>query len=123
MSTHTLLKTLSIFLGVVAIALLGVLVFWKPVQGPTISQSQPLVSADGHLQVALPLANAVVSSSVAIEGTVTGGGWFFEASFPIQVLDGDGRVIGTGHAQALSDWMSTGTVPFSASISFSAPHY
>ena len=51
-----------------------------------------------------------------------GGGWFFEASFPVKVVDADGIVLGQGQAQAQGDWMSTGTVPFVASISFATPY-
>jgi len=123
----TFLIVLAAFLAAVIVGLLGVLIFWKPAQVPSqpvdVGNYPPLVSADGHLQVDLPHANDLISSPVAIEGSVTGGGWFFEASFPIKVLDGDGTVLGTGNAQALSDWTSTGTVPFSASIVFTAPHF
>jgi hypothetical protein len=105
---------LAVVLAVIIVVLLGLLIFVKPVQGPTISRAE-------NLQVDLPQPNAVVSSPVAIEGSVTGGGWFFEGSFPVKVLSGDGKVIGTGTAQALSDWTSTGTVPFSASVLFTAP--
>ena len=82
----------------------------------------PSISSDGHLEVDLPYANDAIASPVAIEGKVTGGGWFFEATFPIKVINASGTVIGRGTAQALSGWMSTGTVPFSASIAFTAPH-
>jgi Immunoglobulin-like domain of bacterial spore germination len=125
-------KIIAIVLGIVVVVLLGVLIFVPTAKGPATSsmpsgQSAPspgaTVSADGHLRIDLPDANDVISSPVAIEGTVTGGGWFFEGSFPIKVLDADGAIIGQGTAQALSDWISTGTVPFSASITFTAPHY
>ena len=107
------IKIIAIVLGVIIVILIGVLIFVHPAKGPTITQG---------LQISLPQANAIVTSPAAIEGTVTGGGWFFEASFPIKILDSDGTVLGQGTAQALSDWMSTGTVPFSASIPFTTPH-
>ena len=127
------MKTVAIVFAVIIVILLGILIFVQPAKGPTVTQtasstvetgqSQTAISADGHLEVSLPHPDDVITSPVAIEGLVTGGGWFFEASFPIKVLDGNGAVIGTGQAQALSDWTSTGTVPFSASIVFTAPHY
>jgi hypothetical protein len=79
------------------------------------------MSADGHLGVTAPQPGALVTSPVTVIGTVVGGGWFFEATFPVKVLDGDGMVIGDGAAQAQADWTSTGTVPFTAIIQFSAP--
>jgi Immunoglobulin-like domain of bacterial spore germination len=124
------LKIISIGLGVIIIILLGVLVFVKPANAPTpaggagqTGQPQFATSPDGRLQISLPQMNVAVKSPLAIEGSVIGGGWFFEASFPIKILDADGAILGTGKAQALGDWTSTGTVPFSASIVFTAPHY
>lgn len=113
------LKIIAIALGLIAVVLIGVLIFVKPAKGPTIPPA--LISDDGHLAISLPIAGSQISSPVAIEGTVINGGWFFEGSFPIQILDGNGTVIGKGLAQALSDWTSTGTVPFAASITFTAP--
>lgn len=51
--------------------------------------------------------------------TATGkapGNWYFEASFPIKVVDPQGNVVATGQATALSDWMTTADVPFKADI-------
>ena len=56
--------------------------------------------------------------------TVTGqarGNWFFEASFPIKVLDKNGKVIGMGNGQAQGEWMTENFVPWNATISFIAP--
>ena len=93
-------KILVIVLGVIIIILLAVLFFYNPVKAPTLS-------SDGHLAIISPQENALVSSPITMSGTVTGGGWFFEASFPVKVLDGDGTVIGSGIAQAQTDWTST----------------
>jgi hypothetical protein len=110
MKPHTILKIVAVVLGIIAIVLIGVLLFVNPAKSPTVP-----------FEVDLPHANDRIVSPVAIEGSVTGGGWFFEASFPIKIVDANGNVLGQGTAQALSDWTSTGTVPFSASISFTAP--
>jgi hypothetical protein len=114
-----LLKIGAIGLAVIIVVLLGVLVFVKPANGPTVAGDA--ISSDGNLAVKLPAQNQVIASPVAIEGTVTNGGWFFEGSFPITVMDSNGTVLGQGTAQALSDWMSADAVPFSASIVFTAP--
>ena len=56
--------------------------------------------------------------------TVTGearGTWYFEATFPVRVLDGSGKVLAAGPAQATSDWMTTDYVPFTATLAFKAP--
>ncbi len=144
MTAAKTLKIIIVILGIIAVVLLLVLALVPSVKSPTVPPGgaessssatapgavsppgaaatvQPSVSADGRLAVAMPRAGEAISSPVAVEGTITGGGWFFEASIPVSVLDAKGRVIGQGTARALSDWMSTGSVPFAASISFTAP--
>ena len=115
------LKAIAIIFAVIIVVLLSVLIFVKPVRGPELPP--PAVSLDGRLSVTLPRTNDIVASPVFVGGSVTGGGWFFEASFPVKVLDGDGTVLGQGPAQAESDWMTTETVPFAADIPFTAPKY
>jgi hypothetical protein len=121
------MKRIIIILGIIIIVLLGVLLFVPAAKGPTVpgnasSSTPPIVSSDGHVAVLNLRSNDAVSSPLAVSGTVTGGGWFFEASFPVKVIDADGTVLGQGPAQAQGDWMTTGTVPFSATILFSKPH-
>jgi len=121
------MKILAGALAVIILVLLGVLFLYNPKHSPTaaapsVSQSS-MVSADGHLTVVSPRAGDVVSSPLTIAGQVTGGGWFFEASFPVQVLDGDGTVLGATSAKAQGDWMSTSSIPFAVAMKFTAPHH
>lgn len=44
------------------------------------------------------------------------GPWFFEASFPVEVLDKDGSRIAQGIAQAQGEWMTEEFVPFRAEV-------
>jgi hypothetical protein len=114
------LKIIAIVMAAVIIVLLGVILFAKPVQGPTTAQAT--FSPDGSIAVSMPPYDGIIASPVGIEGQAAGT-WFFEASFPIKILDGDGTVLGTGTAQALGNWMTTGTVAFSANIPFATPRY
>jgi hypothetical protein len=126
-----LAKALVVLLGVIIIALLGILFFYNPAKAPTLPPDnvggakilQPTMSADGHTGVTAPQPGALITSPATIIGIVTGGGWFFEGSFPAKVLDGDGAILGKGTAQAQANWTSTGTVPFTAIIQFTAPRY
>jgi len=72
------------------------------------------------IQVTEPQANQQISSPVLIKGQARGT-WYFEASFPIEVLDADKVVLATGIAQAKSDWMTEDFVPFEANIDFKLP--
>jgi hypothetical protein len=110
-------KTLAIALGVIIIILLGVLFFYNPAKAPPLPPT-PIVSVDGRLSVMSLHVDDLITSPLTVTGAVTGGGWFFEGSFPIKIVDGDGATIGTGVAQAQTDWMSTSSVPFTAIISF-----
>lgn len=63
-------------------------------------------------------------SSIKTPVTITGearGNWFFEASFPIEIKDNNGKVIGNGIAQAIGEWMTEDFVPFEAEIEFTSP--
>jgi len=61
-----------------------------------------------------------IASPLKITGE-SGGGWFFEGSFPIDLVDWDGRIIATGIAHAKGDWMTSNFVPFEAEIKFTKP--
>jgi hypothetical protein len=130
MNALAALKVLAVVFAVIIIVLIGVLFFYNPAKAPQLPPDnvsgakilQPTMSADGHLGVTAPQAGALIASPVTIIGAVTGGGWFFEGSFPVKIVDGDGTVIGRGIAQAQSDWTSTSSVPFAAIIDFTAPH-
>lgn len=47
--------------------------------------------------------------------------WYFEASFPIKLLDASGNVLAAVPAQAQADWMTTDWVPFKATLNFISP--
>jgi len=64
--------------------------------------------------------NETVSSPLVISGRARGY-WFFEASFPVELLDDSGSVIASGIATAQDEWMTEAFVPFSATLEFSSP--
>ncbi|MBU1293049.1 Gmad2 immunoglobulin-like domain-containing protein [Patescibacteria group bacterium] len=67
------------------------------------------------ISVSLPFPGAVTGKEFGVQGEARGN-WFFEASFPITLLDKDGKVLATAIAQADGDWMTTEFVPFSTNI-------
>lgn len=72
------------------------------------------------IKVSEPIVQTKVTSPLTIKGEARGS-WFFEASFPIKLLNSKGKVIAKGIAQAKSDWMTNDFVPFEAELKFSAP--
>lgn len=69
------------------------------------------------IRVSTPRPNQTISSPITITGQARGN-WYFEASFPVVLTDGDGKIIAQGIAQAKSDWMTTEFVPFEATLIF-----
>ena len=81
-----------------------------PVPAPTPT-SDPMIVIDA------PLPGATVSSPLQVTGTARGP-WFFEASFPVILKGPGGVILATVPAQAQGDWMTTGWVPFAATLTF-----
>lgn len=64
-------------------------------------------------------AGDTVTSPLTVTGEASG--WYFEASFPVRLLDGHGNEIAVAPAQAQSDWMTENYVPFSVTLTFTTP--
>jgi len=69
------------------------------------------------IKIINPRPNQTIATPLTIEGEARGS-WFFEASFPIKLLDSSGTEIARGIAQAQSDWMTENFVPFTATLQF-----
>jgi hypothetical protein len=76
--------------------------------------------AEDTIRIDTPSPGQTVSSPLIVRGSARGA-WFFEASFPVTLLDGHGAVLARGPAQAQGDWMTSGWVPFSATLAFPPP--
>jgi hypothetical protein len=117
-----MLKKILIVGGVVVLAAAW---FWhsqervvQPTPTPTATQQSNQYK--DLVVITQPLPGSSIVSPVVIEGRARGN-WYFEASFPIVVVNADGATIGQGIAQAQSDWMTTEYVPFRAEITFTKP--
>ena len=67
-----------------------------------------------------PVAGSAISSPITITGKARGY-WFFEVSFPVSIVDWDGKIIGQYYATAQGDWMTEEFVPFTATFEFEKP--
>lgn len=82
--------------------------------------SSSATAASENIQVTAPHADTLVSSPLTVTGQAKGT-WYFEASFPVRLLDGNGNEIAITPAQAQGDWMTEDFVPFVATLSFAKP--
>ncbi len=76
------------------------------------------------IKVFKPQAQQIITSPVQIVGEAKGY-WFFEASFPVKLLDSEGNELAQGIAQANplagGDWLTEDFVPFVATLTFTQP--
>ncbi len=83
-----------------------------PTQQPDIRYTN---ASSDLVIVELPFPGAVTGKEFSVIGKARGT-WFFEASFPIELIDADGTQIAQGIAQAQGEWMTEDFVPFRADI-------
>ncbi|HTK05397.1 MAG TPA: Gmad2 immunoglobulin-like domain-containing protein [Candidatus Eisenbacteria bacterium] len=88
--------------------------------GLVVTKPGVQVSMDDMIRVTSPRKDQLVSSPLSITGEARGT-WYFEASFPVKLLDANGKVLATAAAQAQGDWMTKDFVPFKAVLEFPAP--
>ncbi|MBI4119249.1 MAG: PQQ-dependent sugar dehydrogenase [Parcubacteria group bacterium] len=67
-----------------------------------------------------PRPGDIIKSPLIATGRARGP-WFFEASFPVRLLDANGKEVAVGHGEAQSDWMTQSFVPFQAKLEFETP--
>ena len=90
-------------------------------QAPPVATTTPApASPDTMIRLAAPLPGALVTSPLHVTGEARGT-WYFEASFPVHLLDAAGRELAVTPAQAQGEWMTRDFVPFAATLTFTAP--
>lgn len=81
-----------------------------------ITQAITYTNASADLiKIELPFPGAVTGKNFTVKGEARGY-WYFEASFPVELLDKDGKIIWQGPAQAQGEWMTENFVPFSVEV-------
>lgn len=115
-------KSLSLFAIIIIFTglLIGTYSFWNEMRNGSQSSYTVDVQSENSVVVDTPESGSVISSPVSVSGKARGA-WFFEASFPVEVIDANGSSLGMGIAQAKGDWMTEDYVPFNASVSFTKP--
>ena len=75
---------------------------------------------EDSINVTSPRANSLITSPLTVTGNARGM-WYFEASFPVEILDGNNSRLAVTPAQAQGDWMTENFVPFSVTLNFKQP--
>ena len=123
-------KYLWILIAVIVVAVLVVLKLafrlmpyeFKPVT-PSPPQVTTPASPPSHydvIRVTKPQPNEIIVNPLVIAGEARGS-WFFEASFPVRLLDANSNEIAVQPAQAQGEWMTENFVPFTAVLQFGVP--
>lgn len=97
-----------------------ILLFLLVIVGCRREPVQTSASIPDLIELRTPLSNAILQSPLTLEGQARGT-WFFEASFPVYLLDANGDTIAVKPASAKGEWMTEAFVPFTATLSFSPP--
>lgn len=72
--------------------------------------------------ITLPVVTKIDGTIIRIEGAARGY-WFFEASFPVEIVDAfDNQLTSVSPATAQSEWMTTEFVPYVAEINLTTPY-
>jgi hypothetical protein len=80
----------------------------------------PVTNEESPISVDSPKPDTTITSPISVSGTARGM-WYFEASFPVQVYDANGKLLGSSPAAAQGEWMTENFVPFTGVIEFSKP--
>lgn len=72
------------------------------------------------IRVTSPRPDEVVTSPLEVAGEARGT-WYFEASFPVKLVDEQGMQLAAAPAEAEGDWMTEEFVPFKARLTFEPP--
>jgi hypothetical protein len=92
----------------------------RPPQPEPVPEAPPANPKSDLIRVQAPQPGALVRSPLRVTGEARGT-WFFEASFPVTLLDANGAAIVQTHAQAKGEWMTEAFVPFESELSFAPP--
>lgn len=103
--------SLVIILGIIIIAVVLGLLLWTSKDQQTEIEPEVIVFSFQK--------GDTIESPLVIEGKAIGT-WFFEASFPIKVVDENDNILGYSYVTALGEWMTEEYVDFRGEIEFTS---
>jgi len=110
-------NSLTIILSILLVAAIGYIVFQNKVV-KTIATNTPIPQTTSRqpakeINVTTPL-NVPIFGDAVISGVARR--VYFEASFPVKLLDMSNTIVWQGPATAIGDWMTVDYVPFSVTL-------
>jgi hypothetical protein len=119
------MKKILFIVGFLLLLVVSILLGWFLGQNKCIAPQSivnlPLINfSSPNVRVVTPKINQTIISPLEIQGEARGT-WYFEASFPVKLLDSNRNEVALGIASAQSDWMTENFVPFKLSLIFSKP--
>ena len=109
----------KVIFTILIILMAGAFFWWwgrvPATEAPTDTPPAPV--EEELIRVSTPTSNARVQSPLTITGEARGN-WYFEASFPVKILDANGVELGVSYAEAQGEWMTTEFVPFISTLTF-----
>jgi hypothetical protein len=107
----------------VAIIAAAIILFILPgkTSAPTTdtSQTPPSPQIPDTIVVQSLFNTSAITSPLTVTGKARGS-WYFEAQFPVELKNAQGKVIAQGIAHAQGDWMTKDFVPFSVTLTYPA---
>lgn len=100
----------------VVLAAAGAYLTWRTLR----PAPAPPVETD-RIRVDTPRPGELVASPLVVRGEARGT-WYFEADFPLVLVDWDGLIIAEGFARAQDEWMTEDFVAFRGELSFDNPY-
>ncbi|MDD5144699.1 MAG: Gmad2 immunoglobulin-like domain-containing protein [Candidatus Pacebacteria bacterium] len=107
---------------IILIAVFGGLFIYRYLSSkePLVKENDQSNQKEDLIRVTNPKPNEIIKSPYSVRGEARGN-WFFEASFPVRLVDSNGKILILTFAQAQGEWMTTDFVPFESSLSFEIP--
>lgn len=124
LTTHTKI-VLSIMIAILVVVAFAVLLIVPERRQPPTASPMRSYPAEGapyssdKIRIQQPRPNSFIENGEVIIGEAVGT-WFFEASFPINLVDTSGKIVASTTAHALDNWMTTKLVRFTATLNFTS---
>lgn len=123
------INAIVIILAAAAMIVVLLLNAWRLFERPFVSRIPPgnetgveeypsydLGAKAQFIKINMPIPGDPVASPLLITGEARG--MYFEGSFPVEIRDANGKILGSGPAQAQTDWMVDAFVPFQLWLNF-----